>query len=65
MNEARTFCVGVPDNIQPGSNLSTTTVMLGSTEFYFSSAGKAVADHHRAIVQFVQVRERGRITQRI
>ncbi|SDJ84434.1 hypothetical protein SAMN05216338_10692 [Bradyrhizobium sp. Rc2d] len=45
--------------------LSTTTVMLDSTELYFSSAGKAVADHHRAIVQFVRVRERGRITQRI
>lgn len=45
--------------------LSTTTVLLGSTAFFFNGVGKASADHHRAIVHF-QVRERGRhITQRI
>ncbi|WP_283817705.1 hypothetical protein [Bradyrhizobium liaoningense] len=43
-----------------------TTVMLGSTAFFFSRMGKAAADHHRTIVQFVHVREGGRrITRRI
>ncbi|MCJ9699994.1 hypothetical protein [Bradyrhizobium sp. SHOUNA76] len=46
--------------------LSRTAGMLGSSAFFFSSIGKATADHPRAIVQFVPVRECGRrITQRI
>ncbi|MBR0830479.1 hypothetical protein JQ596_33725 [Bradyrhizobium manausense] len=46
--------------------MSMTTVMLGGTAFFFSSTGKAAADHHRAVAQFVQVREGGRrITRRI
>lgn len=40
--------------------LSVTTVLLGSTAFFFNGVGKASAEHHRAIVQFVQIRERGR-----
>lgn len=46
--------------------LSRTVGMLSSSAFFFSSIGKATADHPRAIVQFVPVRECGRrITQRI
>lgn len=46
--------------------LSMTAGMLSSSAFFFSSIGKATADHSRAIVQFAPVRECGRrITQRI
>lgn len=46
--------------------LSMTAGMLSSPAFFFSSVGKATADHPRAIVQFVPVRECGRrTTQRI
>lgn len=46
--------------------LSMTAGMLSSSAFFFSSIGKATADHPRAIVQFVPVRECGRrIIQRI
>jgi hypothetical protein len=46
--------------------LSRTAGMLSSSAFFFSSVGKATADHPRAIVQFVPVRECGRcITQGI
>lgn len=46
--------------------LSRTIGMLSSSASFFSSIGKATADHPRAIVQFVPVRECGRrITQRI
>ena len=46
--------------------LSRTVGILGSLAFFFSNIGKATADHPRAIVQFVPVRECGRrITPRI
>lgn len=46
--------------------MSRTAGMLSSSAFFFSSVGKATADHPRAIVQFVPVRECGRrIIQRI
>lgn len=46
--------------------LSRTIGMLSSSASFFSSIGKATADHPRAIVQFVPVRECGRrIIQRI
>ncbi|WP_461627534.1 hypothetical protein [Bradyrhizobium sp. 25ACV] len=46
--------------------LSMTAGMLSSSAFFFSSIGKATADHPRAIVQLAPVRECGRrITQRI
>lgn len=37
-----------------------TTVVLGGTALFFDGVGKASAGHHRAIVQFAQIRERGR-----
>lgn len=46
--------------------LGRTLGILSSPAFFFSSIGKTTADHPRAIVQFVPVRECGRrITQRI